>query len=261
MQRGPRFRSTLVLSALCVALAACAGTSESEVTHHLRPLFSPDAETTPVGAAEVSTGAYVDLKDRYETPSELHVGVLPSIEVFAGWSPYLDVDHGRTNDRGIGDVVLGAKWRFADDVMNQFALAFEPKVKLATADDGDDGDGLGTGETDYSFALRTSRRLRHQEQAAYFQIDLLGDPDSSKDKFGYQFGGSASYEVTTNANAFGEIVAIFVPEDDKEFVFVTMGSETVTWPDLVFDGSISAGITPETPDFVVQFGVTKSFGR
>lgn len=227
----------------------------------MRPLFSPDANTTPAGALEVQSGVLIDIKDRYETPTELHLGLWDHAEVFVGWSPYLDVDHAGANDRGIGDVLLGAKWRLADDVMNRFGLALEPTLKLPTADDGDNGDGLGTGETDYSLALRTSRTLTHQAQAAYFQIDLLGDPDSSNEKFGYQFGGAASYSVAHGVNAFGEIVGIFVPEDDKEFVFVTAGSETVTSPDLVFDGSVSVGLTPEAPDFVIQFGITKSFGR
>jgi hypothetical protein len=81
-------------------------------------------------------------------------GNLPQLEINYGGAPDLQLSialplafsrpAGGNNQHGIGDIELGAKYRFLQETDQRPMAAFYPSVTLAT---GDAGKGLGTGAT------------------------------------------------------------------------------------------------------------------
>lgn len=79
----------------------------------------------------------------------------------------------RSTHSGMGDIRLGADYRFWDDASDGLALTLGTRVKLGTADH---AAGLGTGKNDYALQLRLSRAVGKLYLAATAGYRKQGSP-------------------------------------------------------------------------------------
>ncbi|MBV8585828.1 MAG: transporter, partial [Verrucomicrobia bacterium] len=116
------------------------------------PFVTDDADTTPVGGWEINlpftlqrTPGTTDM----QTPLfDLNYG-LPNIQLEFD-VPVAVVQDDRGKAAGLGDILLGIKWRFFEDKHSHFQLATYPQVYAPT---GDAKRGLGSGRPTYELPL------------------------------------------------------------------------------------------------------------
>lgn len=112
------------------------------------PFATDDPEPTDYQHYEV----YLSFEQTHTTAGT--EGNLPLLEINYGGAPNLQLSiglplafsrpEGRANHNGLGDISLGAKYRFLQESDDHPMAAFYPSVTLAT---GDDDRGLGEGAT------------------------------------------------------------------------------------------------------------------
>ncbi len=222
-----------------------------------RPTFSSDTSTTAFGTFELEAGGLWDPSDQIDTPATLKYGSGESTEVFVGWSPlfYLNTPTGR--ETGVGDVVLGTRHRFMEETDEMPSAAFQATVKLPTADE---GEGLGSGELDASFAGILTKNIERYVVTGYYNLEVLGDPSGGTD-VAHGLALATSTPISGNIGAFGELAGVFIPEQDDEQVFTTLGFTFNPRASLVFDLGVVIGLSDDAPDFQLVFGMTRNFGH
>ena len=222
-----------------------------------RPTLSADTSTTAKGTWELEAGVSVDPGDAFATPHTLKHGLGRRTEVFATWSPLVGVDRrGRSDETGIGDLVLGARHRVRSEDAERPSIAIQPSLKLPLADE---DEGLGSGELDAGVAAIATQSVSQVTITTFYQLDLLGNPDGGAD-VGHQLALAGSQAIDDEFGVFAEIAAVLVPEIDLESVFTTIGGNYVVSPSTILDAGIVLGISDEAPDFQLVFGVTSNFG-
>jgi len=222
-----------------------------------RPTVSSATTTTAHRTFELEAGAVIDPGDRLDTPTTLKYGAGPRTEVFAGWSPLLDVDEGGVDETGVGDALVGVRHRFADETATTPSGAVQATVKLPVADE---EDGLGSGEVDASFALIATRSAGDFSLNGFYELDVIGDPGGNAD-IGHDVTLAGSAPVAGDWGVFGELVGSFVPERDQGAVFTIVGVTLSPHPAVVFDVAAVVGLNEDAPDFQLLFGLTRNLGQ
>ena len=254
MRNRSQIEALVVLGGL---LAGCriVPDSQAPVTPQ-RPTFSSDTNTVPEGMVELEAGVILDPGDLVATPTTLKYGVGPAAEVSVGWSPLNYLSLPGEDEFGIGDVFLGLRHRFREEGEDRPSLAVQSVVKLPTADD---GDGLGTGELDAFFAGIASKAVGKLSLTGFYQFEILGDPAGGTD-IGNSFAFAAGQALGEGIGAFAEVVFRFVPENDLDQYFTTLGATYAVSPALVLDVAVLLGLD-DAPDFQLLVGFTHNFGR
>lgn len=138
--------ATTVLMALAVPCAA------------VPPLVVGDVPPAYYRHYELYIGQKVTTKPsgnrKENTHAELVYGFLPRAEIMVEF-PYVNKS-GSVSTDGLGDVVLGTKWQFADEKPQSPAQALSLEVKLSN---GCETDGLGSGGTDFDLRWRVEKTL------------------------------------------------------------------------------------------------------
>lgn len=252
----PPMPMRLLTLPVLLALGACHLVPDSQApVVPQRPTFSSNTNTAARGTLEVETGATLDPGDSFSLPTTLRYGAGPATEVFLGGSPLLYVAQPGEDEVGLGDTTVGLRHRIREED-DQPALAIQAAVKVPTANS---TEGLGTGETDASFAAIASKAVDPFSFTLQGQIDVLGDPTGGAD-LGIDLAFAGGYPMAPGLGLFGELAGLFVPDADSEQVFCTLGLAATLAPFLVVDTALVVGLTPDAPDFQLLIGLTRNFG-
>lgn len=222
-----------------------------------RPTLSSYTSTAAEGTFELEEGFTWDPSDLFDTPILLRYGASERTELFLGGSPLRVVDVPRGTEAGVGDLVVGARHRFADETARNPSFAVQGSLKLPTADE---DDGLGTGELDVGFAGIATRNLGDLSLTGFYQLDVLGDPAGGT-QVGHQLAAAVGQPLLRRISTFGELAGVLVPESDFESVFTTLGATYAHTPSLVLDAAVAIGLSQDAPDVVFLVGLTRNLGR
>ena len=244
------------LAGSCLAPPSPPPSQRGQVTPQ-RPTLSSDTNTTAPGTVEIEAGVTVDPGDVFGTPLSLKFGVGETTEVFLGWTPVLVIDLPGDDASGPSDVVLGTRHRFVEETESRPSFAWQGSIKLPTADV---DEGLGTGEVDVSLAGIATKSLGALGATAFYSLDLLGSPDESGMDVGHSGALALGAPLNDTLGAFGELAGIFLPEDDAEIVFTTLGLALQVAPWLVVDAAAVVGLSDEAPDLQAVLGLTHNLG-
>lgn len=247
----------------CVALGAglsllgsCVSTQgQGAAPTPQRPTLSHNTNTTAVGTYELEAGVEIDPSDFVDTPMLVKYGLTPRTEFVFGGSLLRHNDD--TDETGIGDFVFGARHRIVDETVDQPALAALVLVKLPLADR---DDGLGSGETDVIGSIAAQKQLDAVNVVGFYALGLLGDVNSDGLDISHTLAAAGSISVAQNLDAFGELGAVFVPENDYDAWLATLGAQFLIGPSTIFDAGFRVGLSDDAPDFSLIFGVTHNFG-
>lgn len=139
---------------------ACVAVLLPGVALAFQPLVTDDTGTQGAGGnqVEVAYSRTVDKADgakalTHEVPLVFARGITDALDLYAG------IGHQRTVpdaplivERGWGNPVLGAKWRFHENEAGKLSFALRPEVRLAVSE-GKEARGLGTARSSFGVAL------------------------------------------------------------------------------------------------------------
>ena len=129
----------------------------------MQPLVSDDTGTQGQGGKQVEV-AYTHERTRDGAAAD-HTHVVPFVFTY-GMTDALDIaasisqqrinPHVGNDVNGIGNIVLGAKYRFYENDTEKLLFAAKPEVLLPVSRS-DEARGLGTGKTSYALSLLATR--------------------------------------------------------------------------------------------------------
>jgi len=246
----------------CFAVAVM---SIASVSFAGRPLAIDNADPVASGWFEFELGAGYESDSRCnhaEIPFGLSYGLMPRVQVGAGFGGQLeerDEVTGRDRQCGIGDLELGAKWKFSDETRFLPAQALAVAVKIPTADD---DQGFGSGETDYDLTWIASKTIGEKTgihvNAGY---SWIGEPAGEEVGDVVHYGLALDYQLTETVQWVGEVFA------EKE---LQGGAQTAVQCNTGFRWNPSENLTldiaagmglhgDDTPDFTATVGLTWAF--
>jgi len=258
--------SLLRVSALALFAAACAA-QESPVASTPAPLpWRLDASVNysrgDYGLA-TDTEVYVGLLNVvYDTPRWRFQAALPVVSIEG---PATAVAGGAgvgtrptsSRETGVGDVTLGATYKFGEIARSGVELDFTGQVKLPTADE---ERGLGTGKTDTYWQLDARRRFGRVTPFATLGYRFLGSSSTYPLKDGFYATLGVAIPVTARLTAGAAINwrERIVAGGDESVDAMIFAQQTITerWRALVY---VLAGFTDASPDFGLGAGVTFRF--
>ncbi len=205
----------------------------------------------------------------WDVPLWLAYGVCADFEAGFGFAhqyerrlEFLEEKNGarHVHKNGVGDLVVGAKWRFLEEGAWIPRQALVPSVKFPTADE---HDGLGSGEIDYDLMWIASKALTDRLGAhANAGYSWIGDPDGEEVGNLVHGGLALDYLLTDTLQAVGEVFA----EDEVgrgggTAVQYNAGFRWQAVDGLVVDAAVGSRICGDgTPDFTATVGLTWAFG-
>lgn len=237
-----------------------------------RPLAIDDADPVDPGLFEVEAGAaffHDSVCDHWDAPFGLTYGVAENVEAGVGFGGQFEersevLGEGRgmrhTHENGVGDLTLGAKWRFLEERAWLPRQALVPSVKFPTAEE---DDGLGSGETDYDLTWIASKalteRLGAHLNAGY---SFIGEPSGEDLGDIVHYGVAIDYQLADPLQWVGEVFA------EKELengggtaVQYNVGLRFALSEALTLDAAAGSRICGDgTPDFAATVGLTWAFG-
>lgn len=229
-----------------------------------RPFETDDA--TPTGARVVETEygwVYADGPDDAETHT-LTVrpiyGLTEQLEVFATLPFVRDDRAGRAAESGFGDAQAGVKFVLVEPRVRQPGFALRAAVKSRT---GDDGDGLGTGDEDFSFLAASTLEAWNRVWHANIGAVNVGDDKDAGLKNVFVYGIGVEQPFSPRAGLALEIFGTSSPRENREShpVSAMIGGRfhPTGLPSFVFDVALRIGLGTAAPDQVLQIGATQRF--
>jgi len=198
----------------------------------------------------------VDWQDAGDVPTALKWGATETAELFVGGSPYQWIDTDGVDEAGVGDPVVGGRWRFLELVPEHPAAALQFEAKLPLGDD-----DLSTGETDYLASFILDAAVGHVGLTAFYQVGALGEEGSSDFDVLHLVALGTGVPIHGALAGYGELAWSEIPEQDVEAGFVQAGVYYTTSSAVVYDAGLSLGFGPDAPDVIFLVGFTKNLGR
>lgn len=229
-----------------------------------RPLDTEDTGTVEPGKAELELSgdfARNPNDNSWSTKAVLSFGLMSRFEariestlLFLEPRPAEDDDEAaRTGRGGVGDSLLGFKYRLLDEADAVPAVLGSLTLRLPT---GDEERGLGAQDVDVGLLAVVSK--------AFGQVNLtvnggytLVMRDRNLDF--WLAAGSVEYRATKEWSLVGEIVCglgIHGLHRAPDTIVLRAGSTWGVTDRLRLDGAVGAGLTRESPDVLVTVGVT-----
>lgn len=255
-------KSGVIGSAVAAGMLAMSG-----IAYAGRPMAIDDADPVDPGLCEFEAGAAYDQAPgckHWDIPFGLTYGLVQGVEVGAGFGGQMEertelLDERGTEDhvceKGIGDLMIGAKWQFTESWPAKTRQALAAGVKLPTADE---ANGLGSGETDSDLTWIASRAIG-EKTGIHLNLgySLIGGEDSDV----LHYGAAVDYQLANEIQWVGEIFA------EKE---LAGGTDTVAlfntglrWnpsDSVTLDIAGGSGFSDDGPDFMATVGLTWTFG-
>lgn len=221
-----------------------------------RPSFTTNAFTTYPGTFENESGmSFSD--ESFDTNLKIKYGAGLNLEIFVGFTPYLQLYHPDTLGyswikkgvgEGMGDTYVGARYRFWTNFYEEKMLAVQLHIKIPTAKKivwipiG----GLGTGETDFTgFLIFTNVKEKYQFDMN-FGITLAGKYWESG--LEPQLFGTFCFtrNITKKFSMMSELYAYQYFEQKEEFKkklssYALFGLNYSIKPTIILDAAINFG--------------------
>lgn len=249
--------SCVVAGVICLAGAAHAG----------RPLAIDDADPADAGQFEFEAGAAYERDSdckHWDFPFGLTYGAFRGVEIGIGFGGQFEertelVEDGSgeqcSREHGIGDLTVGAKWRFLESCPLGARHAIVPSVKFPTADE---DKGLGSGETDFDLTWVGSRSIG-EKAGVHLNLGYswIGGPDDDV----LHYGMAADYQVLDAVQWVGEVFAEQEMSGGADtIVQYNMGFRLNPIESLALDIAGGSKISGDAPDFTATAGLTWTFG-
>ena len=247
------WKPTLVVIAILLL-----GAAPSEAT---RPLVVDDADPVDPGMVQLESGVSYARDSTYkhwDFPVGIIYGVVPDFEVNMAFSGQIHREEsvaGAEHANGIGDLEVGAKWRFLDSSTMGARHALVPSVKLPTASR---DDGLGSGETDYDLTWVVSWAV---DEATGINVNLgytwLGGVKNDA----VHYGVGVEYMLVDSLQWVGEVFAEQI--DAHNFnpdVACNTGLRWTAMDGLALDAAAGTRIHGDAPEVALTVGLTYLFG-
>ena len=218
-----------------------------------RPLDTEDTSTVEPGKAEVEiSGDFAhNPEDRaWLAKGVLSLGVVPRLEVrIESMLLSLDPDDGRSHG-GIGDSLVGLKYRLLDEGDAIPAVLGALTVRLPT---GDEDRGLGAEEVDVGVLAVVSK--------TFGLVTLTGNGGYTfvtrdRELEFWTLAASVEYRATAAWSLLGEIVSALPGHGGPEAAVLRAGTTYAVHPRVKLDVGVGFGVTRQSPDVLVTFGVT-----
>ncbi len=229
-----------------------------------RPLDTEDTGTVEPGKAELELSgdfARNPNDNSWSTRAVLSFGLIPRLEgriestiLFVEPRPAQDDEEADRKGRGgVGDTLMGFKYRLLDDADAVPAVLGSLTLRLPT---GDVDRGLGAEDVDVGLLAVVSKAF------GPFNLTVNG---------GYTFvmrdrnldfwlaAGSVDYRATKEWSLVGEIVCglgIHGVHRTPDTTVLRAGGIWAVTDRIRLDGAVGVGLTRESPDLLVTFGVT-----
>jgi hypothetical protein len=236
----------LVLAALLGVPAAWGG----------RPLDTEDTGTTPAGGGEVELGVDHTREDgdgRSAARAVVAVGLGDALELRLE-SALAAVDRaGHPARAGIGDAVLGVKYRLHDESRAAPALLAALAVRLPT---GDADRGLGSPGADVTMLAVVGKRwgpVALHGNAGY----IIVTDDRSADV--WRLAASVEWDAGGAWTLVAEIVSDIGATRAPTTAVIRAGARFHLNEYIAVDAAAGAGLTRSSPDLVTTLGLTLRF--
>lgn len=237
---------------LCALGALCGGTH----AHAVPPLVSGDVTTADKQTFEWYLGI------RYESEGGSINREIPTSEMVYGISdrqeitfeiPYLS----ELGQHGFGDAVIGTKYMFVKEGPGLPGIAGSFELKLPT---GSVSRGLGSGEFDYDFLLRTQKTWGWFTALGNLGYTIVGQPDSGSTAENVWFASLAQmYQVGKKTKLLSEVYMESRDEAGQPNRFAAnVGFEREITPNLTFQAAIGKSLREASlggPDLRVYVGL------
>lgn len=192
--------------------------------------------------------------------TSLRYGLIQNLELNLE-VPYLFLERGGEHENQIGDLLLKTKVRFIKGrEANPLSIAGQMFIKFPTA--GHD-DFMGTtGEPDIGFIAIASKEFTPVVAHINFGYIFIGNPplENLEDQLRYSLG----LEIKVQEGIFSVIGELFgSTEIGSTFSSGTLGLlggfVYYTEPGIILDLSAGFGMTDDSPDYMINVGLTYSF--
>ncbi len=234
-----------------------------------RPLAVDDADPAGRGECEIEAGALYEragAERHWEYPFGVACGLGYGVELGLGFGGQLDErceQSGeargvrRHTEDGVGDLVLGLKWQFAEGRGAWPRQALAPSVKFPTADA---DRGMGSGETDVDLAWLVSfapgRTWGVHVNLGY---TLVGDPDGLEADDVVHGGLALDWQALESVQLVGEVAAEREVRGAADTpVLVNAGLRWMPVDGWVLDAAAGARLGQVGPDYTVTVGLTRA---
>ena len=218
-----------------------------------RPLDTEDTSTVESGKAELElSGDFVrDPGSRsWSAKGVLSLGLLPGLEGRLESDARLLEPEGKLGRAGIGDSLLGLKYRVLDETRSMPAMLGALTLRLPT---GDEQRGLGSGEVDVGLLAAISKAL-----GSFVLTVNAGYTFVTRDR-GLDvvtLAGSLEYRASGRWALVGEIIGTLGAVHAPDMSVLRGGVVYAISHRIKVDSAIGAGLTRGSPDVLFTVGVT-----
>lgn len=221
-----------------------------------RPLDTEDTATVEPGKAELELSLdYAKEPDGNLAGAKgvLSIGLAPRFEGRIEATGLLVDADGETEQHGVGDTLIGFKYRLLDESPERPALLGGLTLRLPT---GDEDEGLGTEGVDVGVLLAASKAvgpvvLTWNAGYTFVTADRTADFRT--------LAGSIEYAVAPGWSLVGEVVGWLGARTAPDTGIARIGAVHALTERGRLDAAVGTGLTASSPDLVVTAGVTFSF--
>jgi mono/diheme cytochrome c family protein len=218
-----------------------------------RPLDTEDTGTVEPGKAEIElSGDFArNPEDRtWLAKGVLSLGVLPRLEArIESMLHFLEPDEERARG-GVGDSLVGLKYRFLDEADALPALLGSLTVRLPT---GDADRGLGASEVDVGLLAVASKTLGPVTVTWNGGYTFV---TRDRDLEFWTLAAAVEYRATAAWSLLGEVVSALPSHRGPNTAVLRVGTTYTVHPRVRLDAGVGFGATRDSPDVLVTFGAT-----
>jgi hypothetical protein len=248
-----RYKARFMLPVLSKAIVGCAILVPT-LAWGGRPLDTEDTGTVSPGRVEIElSGSYAsgDAETRGGLVAVLSAGLAPALEVKV--EPQLlqvvDVD-GEPLHSGLGDTLLGAKYRLLDQGESPVAALAAVSVRLPT---GDADRGLGTDHVHAGGLAALSRSIGRTTLTWNGGYTFV---TRDRDLEAWLLAGSVEHALTETWMPVAEVVASVAAREAGDTVVLRAGMVHAITSKVSLDAAVGFRLTGPAPDVTATAGVT-----
>jgi len=261
---GKSVASAQHFQAVALAAALLAGLGEHAACWAGPPLVTDDPETPGRGGWEINISNNIErTRDAFlmETPRfDINYGLLENDQWKIEFPVlYLDSDeHG--SHSGMGDLLLGWKYRFLEEKDRQFMASIYPQLLIPT---GNEGLGLGGGNVEALFPLQIGRHFLKGKVFVYGEVGynvVLSASEANR----WKYGLAAAWGATEHLELMAEVAGLAFPggaEPDDTFFNVGFKYDFTKRTSLIAAfGRSFHDVNRGTPDLLTFVGLQMMLG-